>query len=128
MFKVGDWVINDYEIKQVQKVENGAVTQVSCGNFQKFGSYLECRPLTLRNKNIASTMKYYYDLISKLPGSRGLNFPDINRYLCVKCFEAIDSGDNAGIERVYSDVKDFFRNIEDRLTDNDTVDGVRIFR
>lgn len=128
-FKVGDWVIHDYEIKQVIAVEEtptNRVTEVSCGYFNTSGNHLICFPLTLANKRVADNITTYCDRLREENGSRDLNWPDINRYFCQKTAEAIE-GD---ADKVFEEVNNFVKTVTDSLRDRSSkqTNGLRIFR
>src|SRR5271157_412616 len=79
MFKVGDWVINGYDIVQIMKIDNDGVKSVSDGSFRKSGWNLQCFPLTLANKRAAETADYYMRNLHKDRGNQMLNFPQLAR-------------------------------------------------
>lgn len=78
-FKGGEWCIFEFKVGQVKQVKpyfafSDSVVEISGQLWDR------CVPLTLENKAIADHYGYYKDRIHK-EGSRGLNFPDIHRWL-----------------------------------------------
>lgn len=130
-YRLHDWVIQGMEIKQITEVnDEGKPNTVSDGMFstgyRDFTPYL--RPLTLRNKNIASYFKTLYDELHALR-QVNLNYPDWRRYFEQKCLECIDAPEDQTLilqhairhtqEAIVSQVK-ALAEIE--------IDGVKLFR
>lgn len=133
-FKEGDWVIQNYEIKQIIRMENGAVREVSCGAFSTSSLDMtdSVRPLTLRNKRYAESIRYYYNELRNLPGSNALNWPDINRHFSQLCLDAIDNPKIKYAEGEMNlsirEAQEFFIKTRDALEGVQSVDGIRLFR
>jgi len=132
--KVGDWVIQDYAIKQIRKIEENGSTEVSDGAFSTSGYSIlkSCRPLNLRNKRYAESIQYQYDELKKVKGSNALNWPDINRYFSDLCLKAIDDTKTDYKEgetnQYLKEAREFTNKTIDRLSGIGDVNGVRIFR
>lgn len=133
-YQVGDWVIHDYEIAQVRKVEYENVTEVSTGFFNTSGrSFNACiRPLTLKSKVVAESIGTYYIQLRALRGSNSFNFPDIHRHFSDLSMQAIDfreDGRNDGLDNPFIEkAKDFVQKFRDKINEYDEVDGIEIFR
>jgi hypothetical protein len=128
--KVGDWVICDCRICQVQEVEDGRVTEVSDGCITHSGNSLDCRPLTLANKSITERIVGYEDRLNGLPGRNALNWPDIHRFFERLVMDAIDycTTSDKRPDAFYDKAAKFFEAVKNKLQDVDEVDGIRIFR
>jgi hypothetical protein len=134
IFKKGDWVFNDLVLKQIKSIDDGRIRCVTDGIFELSGYDLTDRtyPLTVDIKCISDTFKYYYDMLHR-SGPRGLNFPDINRWLISKwvdaCEYAMSVGEDAEqevITAIYDEVKDFAAKALEAK--NISVEGVKLFR
>lgn len=130
MFKVGDWAIHRMGIGQIVRVdEKGNVREFTDGSFSTSSSRLNVRPLTLRNKRMAETFKYYEDEIRKMPGENALNWPDISAYLAGLCLEAMDTSQPEGeLNDAVKRGQDFVNAVRDQLRQVDEVDGIRLFK
>lgn len=132
--KLHDWVIHDYKIKQITRVEDGMIREVSCGSFSCSSTDLtpSCRPLTLTSKRMAECFDHYYDQLRNTHGSNALNWPDIHRYLCGLCLKAIDSPKRKYAEGelnpFVAEGQEFVRKTKDALEGMPDVNGVRLFR
>lgn len=133
-FAVGDWVIHNYEIKQIKRMEEGKVVEVTCGSFSTSSSDLtyDIRPLTLKTKRYAESIEYYYKELDKLPGSRSLNWPDINRHFSDLCLKAIDDPkekyQEGEVNKYLQEARDFVQKTRDALSGVQSVNGVDLFR
>lgn len=133
--KVGDWVVQGYEIKQVvsksseyESVDLSTGVIRSCGNFSGM-----MFPLTLDTKVIAYSVNHTMDQIRKI--HRQLNFPDINRKMesffvegCSydkdsKTYETDMSTFWDRVEKFKTDIRDKVENLK-----LDTVEGISIMR
>lgn len=86
-FKVGDWVVHEYNVVMIKRMQNGKVKEVSDGSMCQSSSDLTVFPLTLRNRYLVDWFHYKYEEIIK-HGGRGLNYPDIHRYFSSRFNEA----------------------------------------
>lgn len=131
-WKLGDWCICEMEIKQVTGVDRDTFVPqtLSCGYFRSgcsdWTDYMF--PLTLRNKNIASHFKHLYDELHKT--NRNLNFPDLNRYFCSKCVEALSATTEEETKRLCDEITEFQKSIIESCQDvmKKHVNGVALFR
>jgi len=132
MFKEGDWIIHNREIAQVVHVDGERITELTSGMFSTSGHDLDCRPLTPTNKVIMEGINYYFDKMDKLPGSRTLNWPDINRYfeeLIINAIDDIHSGSAKNAEKQYTQAGRFYNEVKEKLDNlNTKIDGVRLVR
>lgn len=73
-----------------------------------------------------------YKELNKLPGSNGLNWPDIHRRFCYLCFEAIDNAKDKYKEGEINEYLDkgnkFANQIREKLNGSNEVDGIKLFR
>lgn len=127
-FKVGDWVISEFEIKQVMEMQGDRVTELSDGSFRSGGSDLQCHPLTLRNKNIADNIRHYNQKLHDAPHSIGLNFPDIHRWLSDKCSEAIEAESDDGVKVILDEVASMYNQVKEHLNNPPIIKGIKLFR
>ena len=125
-FELGDWVIHDYKIAQITRIENDEVCEVKDGTICVSSSRLDCRPLNLRNKAIAESIEFYRSEINKTPGSHGLNWPDIHNYLVQKCYELIDAKTKQESDNLWQKVGEFTNKVKYKLQENNIIDGVRV--
>lgn len=134
MYQVGDWVIHNFEIKQVTRTEKGIVREVSCGSFSTSSSSLDdyIRPLTLKSKRYAESIAYSYKRLRELPGSNSLNWPDINRYFSELCLLAIDNAKpkyhEGEINEYLLKAEDFVMKAKEQIENVSSVNGVSLFR
>lgn len=127
-WKDGDWCFYEYKLCQIV-VEDGRVTEASCGMFRTSGRDLSdaCRPLTLRNANTSQHAQYWSDRLHK-EGHAGLNHPDIHRKLvelwCAACDVPTEVKECAAFEAV----GEFARKVLDASKRIEQVDGVELIR
>lgn len=129
-FKTGDWVLHDYEIKQVTKSIDGAVTEVSCGSFCTSGNELICFPLTLENKRIAEEIAYWERELRKTDTGRpSLNWPDIHRQFCTFFEDAITTSDPKKRQDIQKQTREFVHGIIEEMGKSKEIvlNGVRVF-
>lgn len=108
------------------KMEEGRITEVSDGTFCTSSRHLDVRPLTLINKAIAEGVNYYSKELHAL--NANLNYPDIHRYLCSKCYEIIDYEKKAN--SLWEELGDFVAGIKHHVADTIqfNLNGIDIFR
>ena len=120
--KVNDFVFHEFELKQITKIENGNITDLTDGYFHINGNNLNffCFELNIKVKVISDVYKNIYDKIHKFKVN-GLNYPEIHGYLvhewskCCECvFENLDAFDGNSIKNTKSE-KIRAENIEDNL-------------
>jgi hypothetical protein len=142
-----DWILFEFGVHQVLRVEEDRVCSVSDGNFTKTGHELNsrCMPLTLRNLVISNEFEYYSNKLHKY---RNLNFPDIRRHLVSLWVRACKLPDIVTdiykplplwvracklpdiVTDIYKPLRLFIQDIEDKLQerDNQVSQGVSIFK
>lgn len=122
-YKVGDKVIYNYREQEVTEVKNGNAMAVSTGvsTTSTGGNGFNVRPSTPENRQIATTVKSYYSLLSdKYNGF--INFPGINSYMNRMCNRIIDGNEDINT------VKAFTNEVIKRCDDLGTVQGVPVMR
>lgn len=83
-FKRGEWIVAGYEIHQIGEIRDyGHHIGVdrSTGHILCGGRADDCWKLTLTTKVVAEGVEHYRHLLTKLPGERAFNWPDICRKL-----------------------------------------------
>ena len=80
----GDWVFNEFELKQVITVnDEGFATNLDDGYSSLATKTSKSFPVTLATKRITDAFKLFYDRLMKDEGiSSRLNWPEIHKYLC----------------------------------------------
>lgn len=130
-WKVGDWCFFDYELVQIQKVENGNVRSVSTGIIGSSGNLSErCFPLSLEIVRLSGYAKSWSDKLRSVTPSV-LNYPDIHRKLVEIWVEGCESIANEDAEKTtYESLRVFCEAILERLDEAKqfNVGGVRVLR
>lgn len=127
-WKVGDWVVLDMRIGQIERIEDDGYAEFTDGIFASSGNGLaeRFRPLTLRNKVIAQTYDNYYGKLRLIDGEAGFNYPAINDYFCDLMLETIDAGEDEKVMRsCYDKMEEFIRRA---WRYESVIDGVSLFR
>ena len=126
-FEIGEWVINDYEVKEVTKMEGGRVTELQGGGFCMSGYNLSCQKLNQENKCNMDSMQYWYRELSKVRAKNALNWPDIHRYFCDK-MEELDGASKKESKAIWDEIKSFVDDVKTKLDSIGESHGVRVFR
>lgn len=123
-WKVGDWAVFDRDIVQIKDIREGGYCSVSEGSFETSGMLLDrLRPLTLRNKRTIEWFDYHYRELSRIPGERGFNFPDISRYFSSQALRVMDGP--ADDKTPFDEVHDFIKQAREYVP---VIQGVPLFR
>jgi len=133
--EIGDWVVQDFEIKQVRekRPEYDSLT-LSTGIISSSGNFDDAMfPLTLQSKVIAYSIEKTMDQIRDI--HRNLNFPDIRRKMESFFIEAcsLDSDSKTyddDMRAMWDKIADFKLGIQELIDDtkSNTVQGVSILR
>lgn len=136
-YKVGDWVIHNYEIKQIMDIHpNGNVHELSTGTMRVSSMDLtdDIRPLTLQAKVLSESFQFYYKKLNELKGSSALNWPDINRYFSKLCLQAIDEGlsgkkyKEGELNSNLKEALDFYNKVREKIDGYSEINGIALFR
>lgn len=81
-FKVGDWVFCEFQLSQIDEIEDGRVTNISTGYIEMGSNDLNdrCFPLTKDMLRISGEFEFASKRIHR-EGHAGLNYPDIKRWM-----------------------------------------------
>lgn len=127
VWKVDDWCLHDYKIKQIKRMGNGGhVVEVSDGSFNMGagGDGFDDRifPLTLKGKVIAGSFDYYYRSIQDSEKGMNLNWPDIHRYFetswcrCMLCLQIEDEKEREiAIKEEFEKIKEFVKETKEKI-------------
>lgn len=144
-FKEGDWVFHDFELKQIQEMENGKISRVSDGLFCRSATSLndECFLLDMHIKNISDHFKYKWDQLENQFGDNfRINFSKVSnkfREIWVNaCNEIIENySDDEKVKEIkgkYSnEINDFCNSVHNKVQEveehlNEKVEGIEIFK
>lgn len=132
-FKVGDWVLSEFVLKQVKSMVDDRVNGVSDGFFETGGYDLRDHtfPLTMRGKIISAEYERVYKDLHAKGGRLNLNYPDILNWLVddwVKTMSKQDDDDavKAGYERLEAFHHAVLNGID--AAQSMTVQDIRLFR
>jgi hypothetical protein len=80
--KVGDWVYSEFTLKQVQRIENGLVYDLSDGHFCCCGRHddADLMPVTMDIKCISGEFEAVAAKLHR-EGNGGLNYPAIRNWM-----------------------------------------------
>lgn len=111
-FAVNEWVFCEFKLQQITEMEGERVTSVKDSLFEMGSRDLSdcCFPLSLRNKRISDEFAWHKDKLHR-EGARGLNFPDIHRWMVDKWAETMRDRD----ERVGDHFKEMHAFVADML-------------
>ncbi len=122
--QANDWVIFDMKVGQIKEIRDTGGMSFSDGFFETVGYLADrCRPLTLRNKNIAETFDIIYRRLKELDGNAGFNYPEIFQHFVGLSLKAIDEPDKTSA--VMEEASKFITLARDYTP---IIDGVRLFR
>lgn len=127
--KEGSWVFNEFELKQIKRIEDGKVKEVSDGVGLLGGYDLVCFPVTMKIKRISDNVAYYSNKLDD-GDYHGLNYPDIHRWLRSRWEEMCNNLSDENVKKVNNNIELFYTCILKVLNDTkDTVVcGVRVFK
>jgi hypothetical protein len=129
-FKVGDWCFHEFELKQIEEIEDGEVTRVNSGIIGTSSSSLTCYPLEMNIKVISWSFEKYYRKIMDLK-TNSLNHPNIRREFENRWEEACETSlKGESTEEIFSKLHTFSNQIMECVRDipNQTVDGIQILK
>jgi hypothetical protein len=124
MWQVGDWCIFDLHIVQILELrdEDGTWDQVSDGSFTTSGKLQDrFRQLTLANKAIMESFRYYYEQLKNIPGNQGFNYPRISTYFEELSRKAIDGEP----EEAFTEARTF---LNEAAEHKPLIQGINLFR
>lgn len=132
IFKKGDWVFSDFDLKQISDIRNGSVTSVSDGYFSHGGTSLNDRifPLSMSIKLISAEYKRLYKSLQKID-FQSLNYPDINGYFINHWVKTCINKDNDNfVQQRYTEIEKFTQDIIDgiEVARDVEIDGVYLHR
>lgn len=113
-FSVGEWVFCEFELSLIRRMDDeGRVREITDGSFSHSGFDLtdRCRKLTYEMKQIADAFAYESQRIHR-EGSRGLNYPDIHRWLVNHWTVTCDHlADTEALKADYKALSDFVNTV-----------------
>lgn len=127
-WNVGDWVVFDLRIGQIQEIRDGGCATFSDGYINSSGMLFErFRPLTLDNKLISENFKHYYDKLREIDGEAGFNYPGISQYFAQLALDSIDAikTDQSRAREMLDRARDF---VIDANLYKPTIQGIPLFR
>lgn len=132
-FKTGDWIFNEFELKQIVEMEGDRITSVSSGAFRLSGNSLNdvSFPLDLNIKLISNEYEHIKDKLYKDTQRVNINWPDISRWFVSHWAETCQKPTNREwIQKRYQQLYKFADGIREKVEDarQGEVSGVSIFR
>lgn len=127
-FKVGDWVIHGFELKQIKSID-GPYYTVSDGAFETSGQ-LEMREASYKTKRLADFCRGYYKKLHEDYGRLINNWPDLNRWFEARCLEMIDAmNDEKKLEALCEDTQKFYTEITEdcRARQHTKIRGLNLY-
>lgn len=127
-FKVGDWVIHEFKIGQIKKIDGDIIT-FSEGFFETSGLLAGAIvPLTLRNKAISDNVEYIYQKIHN--NTTGLNYSNIRWKLIEIWLDSCNAKDDITLIAYTEELKDFETKLFDKYNSmkQEEVCGVKILK
>jgi len=126
--KAGDWCFHEYELKLIKRLDKDQIGEVTCGIMNTSGYRLidNCRPLTIRNKNISGEFRYWYRELKKINQIR--NWPDLARLLEQMWLDAVDDSDEK-ITDHYTKLREMCRSIKEEAENVSakSFNGINVF-
>lgn len=111
-FKLGDWVFSDFELCQIDDMEEDRVTGVCTGMVSRSSRSLTCFPITMATKRATDTVSYWWAKIQEQKG-QNWNHPALHhklesfwRALC-----STDSKDLVKLNEIHSEMHTFVTDV-----------------
>lgn len=131
-FKVGDWIFCEYKLHVIEEMEGETIKAVADGYIihSSYSLNDRCFPLNKEIKRISEHFEQAYTKIHEL-SIRGLNFPDIHRWLVKKWCEACNNkDDNTIVTACMNELNDFTDNTIERckILKEERVGDIKLMR
>lgn len=126
--KKGDWVIHNFQMKQVQEVSDNWY-ELSDGIIMTSTSYPGVLATT-KSKCIANDVRHYYDLLYNEFSCIIRNWPDLNRLFDKYCTEMIDvMNDDEKLDNKYKELRILYDDINTlcKQISNKEIAGIKLF-
>jgi hypothetical protein len=129
-FKQGDWCFCEFELKQIVKIEDNCIKEITDGYSNHMSSDLSnrCFPLNISIKRISHTVHYWSEEFFKFRG-KSLNYPDLHRELVRRWVEMCENSDKPIFSTLYNNLEQFAKSVISKVNsvDYEEVEGIKIF-
>jgi len=130
-FNVGDWCYYDFDLKQVVRIEDGRVYEVTDGYFNHGGDINDhCFPIDLQVKVISNDVEYWYKEFHKI-NNNGLNIHGLIDRLTEIWVEMCENKDNKQkLSELYDKLNNFGDQVVRKVRDIsfENVDDVKLYK